>query len=79
MTEPLPGREPKRTYSKHGLNTLKQSVKTLGNRALDQRTTVAKSLIHWRAELIRDLGGPETVSKQQAVVIELAVKTHLLL
>jgi hypothetical protein len=79
MTKPIAGKEPKRTYSKHGLHTLKQSVKTLGKRALDQRTTVAKSLMHWRAELVRDLGGPETVSKQQAVVIELAVKTHLLL
>jgi hypothetical protein len=78
MTKPLPGREPKRIYTKHCLNTLKQSVKTLGKRALDQPTTVAKSLMQWRAELIRDLAGPETVSKQQAVVIELAVKTHLL-
>jgi hypothetical protein len=69
----------KRTYSKHGLYTLKGAIKTLGKRALDQRTTVAKALTNWQVELVNDLGGPGAISKQQEVIVDLAVKTHLLL
>jgi hypothetical protein len=52
-------------------------VRTLGARAIDGRSTVAKQLAAWRADLVRDLGGD--VSTQQAAVIDLAVKTKLLL
>ena len=40
---------------------------------------MGKALAHWRAELVNDLGGPEVISKQQGVVIDLALRTHLLL
>ena len=72
-------KKPARTYSKHGFYTLKGAIKTLGKGALDQRTTVAKAVAQWRVELLQDLGGPGAVSKQQEVIIDLAVKTHLLL
>ncbi len=66
-----------RPYSKHGLVTLKYAVRRLGGRAIDQRTRVGKRLAAWRADLVRDLGGE--VSTQQAAVIDLAVRTRLLL
>ena len=52
-------------------------MRALGTRGLDGRSTVAKQLAAWRADLIRDLGGD--VSTQEAAVIELAVRTKLLL
>jgi hypothetical protein len=67
-----------RTYVKHGLNTLKKAAKELGERAIDGRTAVGKTLRHWRADLIEDLGGPLVASTQQLAIVDLAVKTKLL-
>jgi len=77
--EPKPGRKrrERRTYSRHGLVTLKATVRALGPRVIDKRTTLGKQLAAWRGDLIRDLGGD--VSTQQAAVIHLAVKTKLML
>src|SRR5437867_964852 len=61
----------------HGLGTLKRTLRQLGGRVLDRRTTLGRQLAAWKAELVRDLGGD--VSTQQAAVIELAVRTKLLL
>lgn len=52
-------------------------VVALGPRVLDRRTTLGKSLAAWRDDLERDLGGD--VSTQQRAVIDLAVRTKLLL
>src|SRR2546426_11448704 len=66
-----------RPYHKHGLTTLRRTVEAIGGRLLDGRTTLAKQLAAWKADLVRDLGGD--VSTQQAAVIDLAVRTRLLL
>lgn len=71
--------KPPRTYSKHGLTTLKRAVNGLGGRTIDMRTTLGKALAQWRADLVADLGGRDAISTQQAAVIDLAVKTKLLL
>ena len=68
-----------RSYSKHGLVTLKHAVKGLGGRVIDMRTTLGKSLAKWRADLIEDLGGPDEISTQRSALIDLAVKSKLLL
>jgi len=68
-----------RTYSAHGLTTLKRAVKGLGSRAIDMRTSLGKALAEWRADLMADLGGRDAISTQQAAIIDLAVKTKLLL
>ena len=57
-----------RSYSKHGLVTLKQVIKGLGSRVIDRRTTLGKSLAKWRADLIEDLGGPDEISTQQSAL-----------
>ena len=36
---------------------MKRAVKELGSRAIDGRTSVGKALLHWRSELIAELGG----------------------
>ncbi len=74
-----PKRKAKRPYVKHGLVTLKQAVKGLGGRVIDKRTRLGKSLAHWRTDLIRDIGGPEAVSTQQVAVVDLAVRSKLML
>lgn len=69
----------KRTYQKHGLTRLKSVVKRLGNRVIDRRTSIGKALHAWRAELVADLGGRDSISTQQAALVDLAVKTKLML
>ncbi len=68
-----------RTYSKHGLTVLKRAVKGLGGRVIDRRTALGKALAQWRTELINDLGGLGAVSTQEVAVVDLAVRTKLLL
>ena len=74
-----PSKKPQRQYTKHGLSTLKRAVKTLGARAIDARTKVGRALLQWRDDLVADLGGPEAVSTQQVAIVDLAVRTKLLL
>lgn len=82
----VPGRMPskptqarKRGGQKHGLTTLKRAVKGLGGRVIDRRTSLGKALDQWRANLIADLGGKEEVSTQELAIVNLAVKTKLML
>jgi hypothetical protein len=51
----------------------------LGGRTIDRRTTLGKALAEWRHELIRDLGGPDAISTQERAIVDLAVRTKLLL
>lgn len=65
--------------SNGGLGGLKQAVKVLGNRAVDRRTTVGKALAGWRDELIGDLGGDSAISTQERALVDLVVRTKLML
>src|SRR5262245_50743094 len=62
----------------HGLWALKASVRRLGSRVIDRRTTLGKQLARWRADLIDDLGGAAEISTQQAQLVDLAVRTKLM-
>jgi hypothetical protein len=66
-----------REYRKHGLTILKRAVNTVGNRVIDRRTVTGRALAKWRADLIQDLGGD--VSTQQSAIVDLAVKSKLIL
>ena len=68
-----------RTSERHGLFSMKRAVRELGDRSLDGGTSVAKALAEWKAELIDDLGGRQAISTQQNAIIDLAVKTKLML
>ena len=66
-------------YQRHGLHTLKRAVQTLGSRALPPKSTALGRALHeWREALLADLGGVEAVSTQQAALVDLAVRTRLL-
>ena len=69
----------RRSYVRSGVHTLKRAVRTLGSRALPStRTALGRALHEWRESLIADLGGIDVVSTQQLALIELAVRTKLL-
>ncbi len=59
-----PRRTVPRTYSKHGLTTLKQAVNGLGGRVIDMRTALGKALAQWRGDLVADLSGAGTRSRR---------------
>jgi hypothetical protein len=63
----------------HGLSTLLRRTTELGSRAIDGRSALSYQLKKWRRELVDDLGGPDNISTQQSALIDLAVKSKLLL
>src|SRR5437870_3683517 len=68
-----------RPYLKTGVYRLKRAVRTLGKRALPSRSTALGRVLHeWRTSLVADLGGADAVSTQQLALVELAVRTKLL-
>lgn len=79
MNEAGNGQERPRSYHKHGLYTVKRAVKEVGLKAVDGRSAVGRALSQWRADLIRDLGGKDSISTQQEALVDLAVKSKLLL
>ncbi len=68
-----------RNAEKAGLTKLKAAVKELGGRSIDKRTSVGRALARWRTDLLQDLGGADAVSTQRVAVVELAVRTELIL
>jgi hypothetical protein len=64
---------------KHGFQPLKAAVNKLGSRTRDKRTALGRSLAKWHADLIADLGGPDNISTQQSTLVDLTVKSKLLL
>ncbi len=63
----------------HGVGLLKRAVKTLGGRTIDRRTSLGKALTQWRADLIQDLGGESAISTQERALVDLSVRTKLML
>src|SRR6476660_8633052 len=58
---------------------MKRAVNRLGSRAIDRRTSLGKALDQWRGQLVADLGGMDIISTQELAIVNLAVKTKLLL
>ena len=73
------GKKPARQYSKHGLTAMKAALSKPGVRAIDRRTKIGRALLQWRNELVEDLGGVDAVTTQQLAIVELAVKSKLML
>ena len=63
--------------SRHGLSVLKVALKVRGLSAIDMRTAAAQSLVAWRNELLRDLGGEEAISAQRLALVDMVVRTRL--
>jgi hypothetical protein len=76
MSRPL-----KRTYGRpqtHRLYALKRAVAEAGDRWLDDLRDTGRALRDWRDGILADLGGPDAVSAQERVIVELATKTYLM-
>ena len=68
-----------RSYQKSGVYTLKRAVKRLGSRMLPPaRSPLGRALREWRESLIADLGGLDAVTTQQLAIVDMAVRTKLL-
>lgn len=68
-----------REYRKTGLFTLRRALIDLGSRAIDGRSSVGVALRKWKADLIQDLGGEDSISTQQQTLIELAARSKIML
>jgi len=58
---------------------MRRAIAKLGSRALDGRTSLGYALRRWRKDLVGDLGGEDAISTQQAALVDLAVKSKLIL
>jgi hypothetical protein len=67
----------RRSYSRHGLTSLKARVMVRGLASIDLRTSAAQALLTWKKQLLIDLGGEENLSAQRQALIDLAVRTRL--
>jgi hypothetical protein len=79
MTTPVQRRKkPRGTTTQPGYWAAKRALQRFGDHVIDGRSRVARVLDEFRDELLRDLGGREAVSQQERVIVDLAVRTHLL-
>src|SRR5262245_51425846 len=69
----------RRSYKRHGFYTLKTTLRALGPRVIDRRTSIGKALAEWRDVLVRDLGGASALSMQQSALVDLLVRQKVLL
>ena len=78
-----PRKSPKtrRVYQKHGLYALKGAIKEANGHGdwLGSLGEVGVALKAWKADLVADLGGEEAVSTQERAVVDMSVRTHLML
>jgi hypothetical protein len=65
--------------SRHGLDALKSKVALRGLGRIDKRTAGARDILKWRRELVAEHGGPAAVTASMRGVIEIAVRTRLLI
>jgi hypothetical protein len=63
----------------HGLKSMKNALIRSKQERLDMRFRLGKALVRWRLDLVQDLGGEDSISTQQAALIELAVRSKLML
>jgi hypothetical protein len=68
-----------KTHSMRQLKDAINEVAARGRMVIDKRTAIGKSLMRWRADLVQDLGGPDALSTQQQTIVDIAVRTKLLL
>jgi hypothetical protein len=57
---------------------LRRAVRELGGCVLDGRTSLGRELAAFRTQVIADLGGPQAISTQQLALVDLTVRTKLL-
>jgi len=68
--------------ARHHTTRLKRAIAEVGAkglRVIDTRTRIGRSLQQWRAALVQDLGGPQELSTQQQAIVDLCVRTKLII
>jgi hypothetical protein len=78
ITQPNRRKKPRNVTHRVGYWAAKRALQQFGTHVIDGRSRVARVLDQFRDELLRDLGGAEAVSQQERVIVDLAVRTHLL-
>jgi len=79
MSSVAPEAERHPGLSKRLLFTLKRALIDLGSRAIEGRSSVGVALRRLKADLVQDLGGDDSISTQQETLIELAVRSKIML
>jgi hypothetical protein len=74
-----PPTQRRRRYSRSGFYALRSTLRQLGPRTIDRRTSLGKHLAAWRADLVTDLGGEAALSTQQRALVDVIVRQKLLL
>src|SRR5207249_4264645 len=69
----------RRRYRRHGFYRLKATLRELGPRTIDRRTSLGKALAAWKAELEADLGGAANLSMQERTLVDVLVRQKVLL
>jgi len=68
-----------RPYLRSGIHTLRRAVLDLGSRALPSpETPLGRALREWRESLVADLGGADSITTQQLALVDMAVRSKLL-
>jgi hypothetical protein len=68
-----------RTALKPSLRGVKAAISVRGLARLDGRLATVRTLVRWKRELTDSLGGEASLSAQELAVIEMIVRTKLLL
>ena len=68
-----------RNHQRHGLVSMKNALIMSKQVRLDMRFATGRALVRWRLELVNDLGGEDNISSQQAALIELSVRSKLMI
>jgi hypothetical protein len=71
-------KKPRNTTAQPGYWAAKHALAKFGAHVIDGRSRVAHALDQFRDGLIADLGGAEAVSQQQRVIVDLSVRTYLM-
>ena len=72
-------KKPRNTTAQPGYWAAKHALAKFGSHVIDGRSRVAHALDQFRDALIADLGGAAAVSQQQRVIVDLSVRTYLML
>jgi hypothetical protein len=65
--------------SKHSLWAARRALNEYGLRAIDGRSALGFAIRQFRAEIVRDLGGEDSLSAQKKAVLDIVVREKLLL
>jgi hypothetical protein len=71
-------KKPRNITRTPGYWAAKRALERFGSHVIDGRSRVALLLDEFRDKILADLGGPEAVSQQERVIVDLAVRTHLM-